>query len=107
RNKEGLLRNLLIRTASTGEVMVVMIFFKNQEEEILKLMSALQQKFPEITSLNYVINSGANDMIHAFDVICFSGKPFIIERLGHLQFKIGPKSFFQTNTAQAIRLYDI
>ncbi len=107
RNKEGLLRNLMIRTTFTGEVMVVMVFFKNDEIAIRALMMALQEQFPQITSLNYVVNSGANDMIHAFDVVCFSGKPFIIEKLGHLQFKIGPKSFFQTNTAQTQHLYEI
>jgi 23S rRNA (uracil1939-C5)-methyltransferase len=107
RKQQGLLRNLLIRTSATGEVMVVFSFFRNDENEINALLEALKNNFPQITSLNYVINYGANDIIHPYEVVCYRGKPFITEQLGHVSFKIGPKSFFQTNTSQAKRLYDI
>jgi 23S rRNA (uracil1939-C5)-methyltransferase len=107
RAQTGLLRNLIIRTATTGENMVVLVVKENDEAAIHGIMEQLKNNFPQITSLNYVVNSGANDMIHAFEVICYHGKPFIIEQLGDLKFKVGPKSFFQTNTLQAKKLYDI
>ncbi len=107
RNQTGLLRNLMIRTATTGETMVVLVVKENDESAIFALMEQLKNHFPQITSLNYVVNSGANDIIHPYEVICYSGKPFIIEQLGNLKFKVGPKSFFQTNTLQAKKLYDI
>jgi len=105
--KKGLLRNLLIRTSTLGETMVVFSFFENAEKEIAALLDALKINFPQITSLNYMINHGANDIIHPYEVVCYYGKPFITEQLGHVRFKIGPKSFFQTNPLQAKKLYDI
>lgn len=107
RSQEGFLRNLLIRTTTTGEVMVVLVVKENLEHEIAGIMQSLQIQFPEITSLNYVVNFGRNDIIHPYEVICFYGNNFIIEQLGHIKCKIGPKSFFQTNTLQAKKLYDI
>ena len=107
RAQTGLLRNLIIRTATTGETMVVLVVKENDEAAITGIMEQLKTHFPQITSLNYVVNSGSNDIIHPYEVICYSGKPFIIEQLGDLKFKVGPKSFFQTNTQQAKKLYDI
>jgi 23S rRNA (uracil1939-C5)-methyltransferase len=107
RNKHGLLRNLMLRTTTTGEVMAVFSFFENDESAIFALLDALKQNFPSISSLNYVINHGANDIIHPYEVVCYYGKPFITEQLGDVQFKIGPKSFFQTNSKQAKVLYDV
>jgi len=106
-SQEGLMRNLVIRTSTTGEVMVIVIFFDKDEEKIEKLMETLKDTFPEITSLNYIINQKRNDSYADLEVINFSGKAFIIEKLGSLKFIIRPKSFFQTNSKQAKNLYDI
>ncbi len=103
----GLMRNLVIRTTSTGEVMVLVIFFQNEEEKINLLMTELQEAFPEITSLNYIINGKKNDSYPELEVVNFAGKPFMIEVLGDYKFKIRPKSFFQTNSLQAKNLYDV
>lgn len=107
RKKKGLLRHLIVRTAQTGEVMVIVSFLEYAEKDIIGLMDALKGQFPTITSLNYVINSGDNDLIHPYEVVCYHGKAYITEQLGHLLLKIGPKSFFQTNTNQAVKLYDV
>lgn len=101
------MRNLVIRTTSTGEVMVLVIFFQNEEEKINLLMTELQEAFPEITSLNYIINGKKNDSYPELEVVNFAGKPFMIEVLGDYKFKIRPKSFFQTNSLQAKNLYDV
>jgi 23S rRNA (uracil1939-C5)-methyltransferase len=107
RQKEGLLRTLIIRTSSTGETMVILSFFKNESLAIANLMQAIKNKFPEITSLLYVINSKGNDTITDQHVEVFSGRDCIFEEMEGLKFKIGPKSFFQTNTLQAYQLYKI
>ena len=106
RNQVGFLRNLIVRTALTGEVMVIVSFFSENVEKRNGLLDHLKNKFSEITSLMYVINPKPNDTISDLPVYCHSGKDHIIEKMGDLQFKIGPKSFFQTNSAQAIILYD-
>ncbi|MDD3687287.1 MAG: 23S rRNA (uracil(1939)-C(5))-methyltransferase RlmD, partial [Bacteroidales bacterium] len=105
RSHEGMMRNVMIRTASTGEVMVVVIFNKNEKELIQALMNFITTEFPQITSLQYVINEKFNDSIYDQEVICFKGRDFIYEEMDGLNFKIGPKSFFQTNTDQALTLY--
>ncbi|MBL0309063.1 MAG: 23S rRNA (uracil(1939)-C(5))-methyltransferase RlmD [Bacteroidetes bacterium] len=105
--QNGLLRNLLIRTTTTGELLVLISFFEKDETKIYALLDFLMAEFPEITSLQYVINSKRNDTIYDLDTIVYKGKDHITERLGDYQFKIGPKSFFQTNSVQAKRLYDI
>ncbi len=105
RNQVGLLRNLIIRTSSTGDVMVLVIFFDDNKKDRESLLSYLAKSFPEITSLIYSINQKKNDAIHDLEFILYSGKDHIIEKLEDLQFRIGPKSFFQTNTAQALKLY--
>lgn len=105
RSHEGMMRNLIIRTTSTGEVMVVVIFNKNEQELIMPLMEFIDAEFPEITSLQYVVNSKFNDSIYDQDVICYKGRDCIYEEMEGLKFKIGAKSFFQTNTSQALALY--
>lgn len=105
--QNGLLRNLMVRTASTGETLVLISFYENDEEKINALLNYVKETFPAITSLQYVVNSKKNDTIYDLSIRVFNGKDHIIEKLGDYQFKIGPKSFFQTNSAQAKNLYDI
>lgn len=107
RNQVGIMRNLIIRTTSTGEVMVIVIFYKNEEDKVERLMQHLKESFPEITSLQYVINGKANDTITDQEVIVFSGRDCIYEEMEGLKFKIGPKSFYQTNSEQAYTLYKV
>lgn len=107
REQTGFLRNLIIRTAVTGEVMVIVQVFRNDEPEIHSLMSHLKSTFPEITSLYYVINSKGNETFHDLDLVLFSGKPYITEKMEDLSFRVGPKSFYQTNSIQAYELYKV
>jgi len=107
RNQKGFLRNIIIRTSSTGEIMLIVCFFKENESKRTALLSYLHEKFPQITSLLYVINSKANDTIGDLDIECFYGRDFIEEEMEGLRFKIGPKSFYQTNSTQAYELYKI
>lgn len=102
---QGLLRNLVIRTASTGQVMVVVQFGEPAAEKIEQVMGYLRQQFPQLASLQYVVNTKKNDTFYDLPVQCYAGQPYITEQLDGLQFRIGPKSFFQTNTAQAEVLY--
>lgn len=105
REEEGLLRNIIIRTSTTGDLMVIVIFFYDEKEKREALLNHLAEKFPEITSLMYVINPKKNDTINDLDVHCFNGNDHIYEEMEGLKFKIGPKSFYQTNSEQAYRLY--
>ncbi|MCK4747587.1 MAG: 23S rRNA (uracil(1939)-C(5))-methyltransferase RlmD [Bacteroidales bacterium] len=105
RNRGGLLRNLLIRNTLSGEVMVIVVFYEEDEEPRTALLDHLREKFPEITSLMYCINRKANDTIADQEILLHSGKDHILEKMEDLQFKIGPKSFFQTNSNQALELY--
>lgn len=107
RAHEGLMRTMVIRTASTGEVMVIVVFNENDKERIVALMSHLQREFPEITSLIYMINEKWNDSLGDREPICFAGKDHIIEEMEGLKFKVGPKSFYQTNSEQAYELYKV
>ena len=107
RAHEGLMRTMVIRTASTGEVMVIVVFNENDKERINALMSYLQCEFPEITSLIYMVNDKWNDSLGDREPICFAGKDHIIEEMEGLQFKVGPKSFYQTNSEQAYELYKV
>ena len=106
-NKNGLLRTLMIRTSSDGELMVLIQFFENDLKKITGLLNHLISKFPSISSLNYCINSKENDTIYDQEIICFSGKSYITESMENLRFKITPKSFYQTNSEQAFELYKI
>ena len=107
RNKVGLLRNLIIRTTTTGEFMVIVIFGEDKSEERKKLLDFIKENFPKITSLMYIINTKKNDSYADLDAKLFYGKDFIVEKIGELQFNIGAKSFFQTNTEQGHELYKI
>jgi len=107
RNQFGLLRTLMIRIASTGEVMAVMVFGEEDMPRINALLDALKAEFPEITSLHYVINTKVNDTISDQEIICCSGKPYIEEEMEGLRFRVGPKSFYQTNSRQAYELYKV
>ena len=107
RNQNGLMRNIIIRTSSTGEVMLIVVFYENDTEKQNALLNHIAQKFSEITSLLYIINSKANDTITDQTVHVFKGNDRIWEEMEGLKFKIGPKSFYQTNSEQAYRLYQI
>ncbi len=119
RDQNGLLRNLIIRNNAKGDWMVIVNLSpfpspKERAENSLEvkqiaenILSFLNVKFPQITSLNYVINPKRNDTINDLEIICFKGNAFLMEEMEGIQFKIGPKSFFQTNTTQAYELYKI
>ncbi len=107
KQQSGVLRTLMIRTTSTGEIMVVVQFFAATKEQIESILQFLKETFPQITSLQYVINAKGNDTIYDQDVICYHGQNFIVEEMEDLQFKINAKSFYQTNTKQAYNLYKI
>lgn len=98
RNQEGFLRTLMIRTASTGELMVVVVFYHEDVERREALLSHVAEQFPEITSLLYVINEKCNDTITDQEILVFRGKDHMIEEMEGLQFKVGAKSFYQTNS---------
>lgn len=107
RNQEGLMRTLVVRNTSIGEWMLIVVFYEDDREKREKLMSHIQTEFPQITSLLYVINQKANDTITDQEVITWSGRDHIFEEMEGLKFKIGPKSFYQTNSEQAYHLYEI
>ncbi len=107
RAQEGFLRTMIVRTTSTGELMLIVAFFHEDKPAREKLLSHLAEKFPQITSLLYVINEKANDTITDQEVITFKGNDAIYEEMEGLKFKIGPKSFYQTNSEQAYELYKI
>jgi len=106
KENKGLLRNLIIRTTSTDQLMVIVQFGEDIEEQIQKVMSHLTQKFPEINSLYYVVNLKKNETFNDLDTSLFKGQAFVEERLNELSFKLGPKSFFQTNSQQTELLYN-
>lgn len=105
RKQEGFLRNLIIRTSTTNELMVIVVFFYEDKKLIDHLLNHVASKFPEITSLMYIVNSKANDSITDQEVILHKGNDHIFEQMEDLKFKIGPKSFYQTNSEQAYNLY--
>jgi len=107
RNKGGLLRNLIIRSTSTGEVMVIVNFYHEDIEKREGLLNYIAAGFPEITSLLYVINEKGNDTITDQQIHVFNGRDHIIEEMEGLKFIIGPKSFYQTNSQQAYELYKV
>ena len=103
----GFLRNIIVRTASTGELMVIVIFAENQEENIQKMLNYLAECFPQITSLMFVVNTKKNDTINDQEILLFKGAPHIFEEMDGLRFKVGPISFYQTNSLQAKTLYEV
>ena len=107
RNQSGLMRNLIIRNTSTGEWMIIVVFYEDDIVKREKLMGFIETEFPQITSLLYIINQKANDTITDQEVITWSGRDHIFEEMEGLKFKIGPKSFYQTNSEQAYHLYEI
>lgn len=107
RNQFGMLRTLMIRTSSTGEIMVLLQIYEDNQDKRDMLLNHLRKTFPEITALLYVINTKQNDTIYDQEVICHSGRDHIFEEMEGLQFKINAKSFYQTNSEQAYELYKI
>ena len=107
RNQEGLMRTLMIRSSSTGDLMIVVVFYYEDKEKREALLNFLKEQFPEITSLLYVINEKRNDTITDQDIHVFAGKDHMIEEMEGLKFKVGAKSFYQTNSRQAYNLYKI
>ncbi|MGQ8338344.1 23S rRNA (uracil(1939)-C(5))-methyltransferase RlmD [Sunxiuqinia sp. A32] len=107
KKQEGLLRNLIIRTTSTGESMVIISFYYEDKEIRESLLQAISNEFPDLTSLMYVINTKGNDTITDQEIVLFKGRDHIFEGMEGLKFKIGPKSFYQTNSEQAYELYKV
>lgn len=107
RNRGGLMRNLIVRTSTTGELMVIVVFYDDEKEQQEDLLTAVATQFPQITSLLYIVNQKANDTITDQDVLVWKGNDCIYEEMEGLKFKIGPKSFYQTNSEQAYNLYKI
>ncbi len=107
REHTGLMRGIVIRTASTGETMVIVIFNEDDRQRIDALMEHLRTTFPEITSLFYIVNTKWNDSLTDQTPVLYAGKDHIVESMEGLQFKVGPKSFYQTNSGQAYELYKV
>lgn len=107
RQHKGFLRNVIIRNSNLGDLMVIMIFGEKISDEISKMLNFIKEKFPEITSLNYVINGKQNDSINDLPVHHYSGNKFITEQMEDLKFRVGPQSFYQTNSEQAYQLYKV
>jgi len=105
--QKGFLRTLMIRIASTGEVMVVMVVGEDRPDEVEALMRAIAEEFPEISSLMYAVNTKVNDTLGDIDIKSFKGKAYIEEEMEGLRFRVGPKSFYQTNSEQAYELYKV
>ena len=107
REQDGLLRTMMLRILSTGEIMLVIQFFKEDKEKRELLLNHIQETFPQITSLQYIINGKGNDSIYDQDIILFNGRDHIFEEMEGLRFKINAKSFYQTNSKQAYELYKV
>ena len=107
KSHNGLLRNVIIRNNQEGEFMVIVVFSAKDNDNISKVMQFLKDSFPQIHSLYYVVNTKVNDTLYDLEPVLYSGQPFIYETLENLRFRIGPLSFFQTNTRQALRLYQL
>lgn len=103
---EGLLRNVIVRTTSVGETMVIVVFHY-EDPGTEKLLNYIDKSFGELTSIMYVINPKVNDSIADLDVHLFKGRDYILEQMGELEYRIGPKSFYQTNSQQAHELYKV
>lgn len=103
---KGLMRNLIIRTANTGEIMVI-VQFGRLDAAITGVMDFVKEQFPQITSLFYVVNTKGNETFHDLELHLHHGRPYILEEMEGLKFKIGPKSFFQTNSEQSYELYKV
>ena len=113
RSQEGFLRTVTIRSTSSCDVMVILQITENKKDWIEALLQSLADQFPQLTSINYVVNNKKNDTFHDLEVITWRGNPYITELMpkatgkGNLQFRVGPKSFYQTNSTQAYHLYKV
>jgi 23S rRNA (uracil1939-C5)-methyltransferase len=107
REQKGFLRNLVIRNSLSGKVMVIVVFYREDVTKRVGLLDYLASQFPQITSLLYVINSKRNDSLSDQDPVLYKGENHLIEEMDGLKFRIGPKSFYQTNTKQALELYRV
>ena len=107
RERTGMLRQLMIRTSTLNQTMILIAFFEDKQDIIQPFLAAVQEKFPQITSLFYCINPKVNEYLMDLEMRLYSGNPFMEEELGKVRYQIGPKSFFQTNTHQATRLFEI
>ena len=107
REQTGFLRNMIVRTSTTGQVMLIVVFAFEDEQARMALLDAVKAKFPEITSLHYVINGKRNDSIGDLEAIHYCGEDCIYEEMEGIKFRISPKSFYQTNSEQAYRLYSV
>jgi len=107
RAQQGFLRTMMVRIASTGEIMVVIVVGDDRPDDLKALLEAFAAEFPQVTSLMYVVNRKVNDTIGDQEVVLFRGKEFIEEEMEGLRFRVGPKSFYQTNSRQAYELYKV
>src|SRR4030095_8782611 len=107
REHRGFLRTMQVRLCTTGELMVNIVLGENDPEKIESLMRFVIEKFPSITTLLYTINTKKNDSLNDLTPVVYNGKGYVIEKLEDYQFKIGPTSFFQTNTKQSEKLYQV
>jgi len=107
RAQQGWLRNVILRVATTGEILINLVLQRDNEKERKAILDHILANIPGITTLHYTINPKLNDSIHDLDVHCYYGKGYIEEKLGNFRFKISPKSFFQTNSYQAEALYNV
>lgn len=105
--QHGLMRTMMVRTASTGDIMLVVVFGEDNKEQIKDVMTAISSRFSQITSLLYVVNLKVNDTIGDQKIVTFSGKDYIEEEMEELKFRVGAKSFYQTNSEQAYELYKV
>ncbi|MEQ8323858.1 MAG: 23S rRNA (uracil(1939)-C(5))-methyltransferase RlmD [Vicingaceae bacterium] len=106
REQNGALRNLIVRTTTTGEVMVILSVFE-MTDDVKSLLEAIRKEFPDLTSLQYAVNAKKNDTLFDQDIIPHSGQTFITEKMKGLSYRIGPKTFYQTNSRQAEKLYEV
>jgi 23S rRNA (uracil1939-C5)-methyltransferase len=107
RRHTGFLRNLMVRYCTTGELMLLVSFARNDQPSITRYLDAILERFPQISTLVYTVNTKLNDAMFDLDMVTYAGKGHVVEMLGDLRFKIGPKSFFQTNSRQGKNLYDV
>lgn len=107
RENTGFLRNIIVRNNQVGDVMLTVCFAYDDQDKIVPMLDAIAVEFPQIKSLHYVINEKLNDSISDLDCILYKGEDAIWETMGKLKFKIGPKSFYQTNSEQAYKLYSV
>jgi 23S rRNA (uracil1939-C5)-methyltransferase len=107
RNNTGFLRSLIIRTSNLGETMLMLVFGAQEDDKIQPLLQAIYNRFPEINSLWYIVNTKLNDSLYDQIPVYYSGNNYIYEQIDHIKIQLGPKSFYQTNSLQALNLYRV